>query len=117
MSYRILYTTEPERIIAAAIMEARNTIDAIKGKSGNDAKSYVDGQIDLVHQNSALVYKVCTFNENMVGYFALSVTNMGLNVTNISQVIRPNYQSLIVEVNQAITNFINTGGWKPDFLQ
>lgn len=117
MNYRILYTCEPERIIAATIMDARMTIPAIEGKSGAFAKAYVDSKINLVPKNGGLVYKVCTFNENMVGYFVLSVTNMGLNVEKIDQAIRPNYQLLEEDVNQAVTNFINTGGWKADFLQ
>lgn len=117
MNYRILYTTEPERIIAAAIMDARNTIAAIKGKSGAVAKEYVDSQINLVPQTTGLVYKVCTFNENMVGYFVLSVGNMGLSVDKIQQVIRPNYQGVEADINQVVTNFINTGGWRADFLQ
>jgi pantothenate kinase len=116
MNYRIIYTTEPERIIAATIMDARNTIAAIKGKSGQVAKDYVDSQINLVPKIGGLVYKVVTFNENMVGYLVLSVDNITGFVDKIQQVIRPNYQSLESEVNQVVTNFINTGGWKADFL-
>jgi hypothetical protein len=52
----------------------------------------------------------------MVCYFVLSVDNIGVLATKIQQVIRPNYQSLESEVNQVVTNFINTGGWKADFL-
>jgi hypothetical protein len=52
----------------------------------------------------------------MVGYLVLSVDNITGFVDKIQQVIRPNYQSLESEVNQVVTNFINTGGWKADFL-
>lgn len=115
MSYRILYTTEPKRIISGVIMDSRFTIPALAGLGGFAVKRYVD---DLIVQVSSgeLVYKIETFEGQMAGVFALRVTNNGLNVENLFTYLRPAFQSLGITINLLVSSWVQNGDWKPDFL-
>jgi hypothetical protein len=116
MTIRFIYSTEPSRVISASIIDAKSTIPSLVGKNGVDTKAYIDTKLNLVQQESALVYKMETMDGNMIGVIALSVDNTSLIVTKILEVVRTNYTNMYSEISSSITNFITGGGWRPDFL-
>lgn len=117
MTIRFIYSTEPEKIIAASVIDAKTSIPSLVGKNGVDTKAYIDLKLDAVRDSRGLVYKMETIDGNMIGVLVLSVDNSGLVVTKILEVVRINFQNMYSEISKQITTFINEGGWKPDFLQ
>lgn len=117
MTIRFIYSTEPSKVIAAAVIDSKNSIPSLVGKNGVDTKAYIDLKLGMVQESSGLVYKMETIDGNMIGVIALSVDNSGLVVTKILEVVRINFRDMYSEISKQITTFINEGGWKPDFLQ
>ncbi len=117
MIIRFIYSTEPSKIISAAIIDAKTSIPSLVGKNGVDTKAYIDTKLNLVQQSEALVYKMEAVDGNMVGVIALSVDNTTLIVTKILEVVRINFTNIYSEISNQITTFIIEGGWRPDFLQ
>ena len=62
--------SEYKRIIQSVLIDKRASIAAIKDKSGDVIKSYIDAQAALVNGN-CMFYKIETDGGNLVGYFTL----------------------------------------------
>lgn len=117
MIIRFIYSTEPSKVISAAVIDTRSQIPSLVGKNGVDTRAYIDTKLALVKQSEALVYKMETMDGNMVGVIAVAVDNTTLIPSKILEIVRINFQDIYSEISRQITIFINEGQWKPDFLQ
>lgn len=115
MTFNFIYATESTRIISATILDARFTIPELKDLGGFEVKDFVDLQISTLNSDT-LLYKIETELGNMAGYFTLVVGNMGLSAVKSTQFLRPNYQGLENEINISVSEFVQNGLWKQDFL-
>jgi len=115
MEFTIKYTTEPKRILAAAIMDSRFSIPILAGLGGFEVKEYVDNQIALLVDN-VLPYKIETNMGNFAGFLSLKITNMGLTAVKFQEFLRPSFLAFNDEISNIISIFISDGWWKRDFL-
>jgi len=115
MEYIIEYCPPFElfRIMQAVIIDNRATLFTIP-YNGNTIQSYVDNQVSLVNEN-VVVYKILTLNGNLVGYFSLEFI-ASYSVSKLQQLIRPQYNYDIANINQLINTFVQSNEWTNDFL-
>ena len=110
----IRYDTEYNRVIPAVTIDSRSTIPAIKTASGNDVKVYFDDIVANVKSRKLLPYKLETVDGNLIGYFAISVTN---NVGNLEySCIRPQFQNTSSQIMTEVNNFITSKRWTCDII-
>lgn len=114
MSFFTSYCENWERVIPACIIDNRASIPAIKNKDGFTIKAYLDSQLALVTED-VLVYRVETADCNLAGFFSLQVNRDTRSSEKIMEVLRPAFQGN-TEISLLITNFINGGSWRNDFL-
>ncbi len=114
MAYKIIYRTEPHRIITACIIDSRKGT-FLANKSGQVINDYVSQKLSVLSANT-LTYKIEEGNGTMVGYFAL-LLNTQVKTADLQQsAIRTAFSTKQLEINQLIANFISGGEWKNDFL-
>lgn len=112
MTFNIIYEPDFERLIMAVNNDSTATIPAIRNASGNAILAYNQAQIGLIVPG-VNIYKVESETGNLCGFFALQV---GPPAKVLFQQVRPNFQSLLDEINQNIVTFINEGGFSYDVI-
>lgn len=116
MTFRFIYSQEVPRLVTAVIIDSKSLIPEIALGIGSVIKTYTDGQIAQLNENSTLTYKIESMDGNLAGYFSILLTNMGQNATKFQQVLRPAFQSFSSKLSEDISNFIQNGEYRPDFL-
>lgn len=118
MDYIIEYCPPFElfRIMQAVIIDNRATLFPAppQNYNGNTIQSYVDGQVAMVTANVVL-YKILTLNGNLVGYFSLQFM-ASYSVNKLQQLIRPQYEYDVANIDALIDTFVASNAWANDFL-
>ena len=114
MIYYITYSLDKRRIVPAVLIDNRAT-NGLAGKTGFEIKEVTDAAVVGVGEKG-LFYLVETEQGNLAGYFVLRVhlSNFSVNLAGIQ--LRPAFKDQSVEINQNITEFVNSGLWKTDYL-
>lgn len=105
--------TDYQRMINGILIDSQYLIPAISNKNGFAIKAYCDVEIAKVTDN-VIPYKIETENGNVAGFFTLQ-TN-GSITTLYQKQLRPAFVQFDIELNQLISNFINTNRWINDTL-
>lgn len=113
MNYIISYCIEYQRYITAINCDSTAVIPVLANQLGSIILAYNNSLIDQVVPG-VNVYILETENANLVGYFALKITN-GVSILLFSQ-NRPAFQKFSLEISQNIANFIQEGGWAFDCI-
>lgn len=115
MTYYFTYSkSECQRIIPAALIDSRGSINDIKNKVGSVIKTYTDQQSALVTEE-ALFYKIETEDGNLVGYFILTPSSVG-TMNLVKKQLRPAFVEFDAIISGQIANFILSGDWNFDKL-
>jgi len=101
--------SEYKRIIQSVLIDKRASIAAIKDKSGDVIKSYIDAQAALVSGN-CMFYKIETDGGNLVGYFTLKHEVYGV-VTLYQYEIRPAFVQFDQIISNQVANFMQSNDW------
>lgn len=115
MSRRILYNESYKRVIPAVLIDSRAFVPAITTATGYEVKAYTDAQVSLV-TSTVIPYKIETDNGNLAGYFNLQVSTSPVSASVLNKQLRPAFQQFESEINQEISNFIQSSNWKADYL-
>lgn len=116
MIFRFIYQpSEFYRIIPAVCIDARANIPAIKNAVGAVIKAYTDAEAAKI-TDDVLFYKVETTEGVLAGYFSLKIINGGTVATILQYQTRISFSTYVTQISSQITNFINNGSWKQDYL-
>jgi hypothetical protein len=116
MTFNFIFEDEPSRLIPAILVDARANIPSISNAVGSVIKSYTDGEVGRLDDNS-IVYKIERADIGVLcGYFVLNI-NPGTGAATLgSLVVRPAFQNMVTTISANIVNFITSGLWRTDFL-
>lgn len=114
MTFYATYIQEYSRVIAAIILEGRQSFAQTKDKTGFQVKAFFDSESNKVVEG-VVPYKIQTVDGNLVAYF--SVLTSGLSAQQYQLFIRPSFAQFSGQINQFISNFIGNGSWTADILQ
>lgn len=105
---------DKRRVVPAVLIDNRTT-NGLAGKTGFEIKEVTDqAVVNITTQD--LFYLVETDFGNLAGYFVLRVylSNFSVNLASIE--LRPAFKDQSVPIMQKITEFVNAGLWKTDYL-
>lgn len=114
MTYYFIFEDDYSRIIPALLIDARASIPQIANQIGAVIKNYTDSKVALVN-DTTITYKIETNLGVMAGYFTIQVDISNKTAVLDQFVLRPAFQTFS-EIQSQIINFIQSGGWQPDFL-
>lgn len=114
MTYNFVYEPEYFRIIPAILIDARASIPEIKNQTGFPIKYYTDSQVAQINERS-ITYKIETELGVLAGYFSIQVNTINKTAILLMQQLRPAFKGF-TEIQTQISNFIQAGTWKPDYL-
>lgn len=113
MSYRFIFDDMFNRTIPAVMIDARKGTP-LANQIGNVIKGLTDAEVAKVVAG-VLPYKIeALANGGLVGYITINTNLQPVSV--YQQLIRPNFQQFIVQINQEISNFIKGNDWVYDSI-
>lgn len=116
MTFRLIYQpSEFSRIIPAICIDNRANIPAIKNAIGSVIKTYTDAEVAKI-VDEVLFYKVETTEGVLAAYFSLKIIKGGTVATLLQYKNRASFSVYVTQISSQITNFINNGNWKQDYL-
>lgn len=113
MKYLLSYLNDFKPIFWGVISDSRINIPAIKDKNGVIIKNYVDYIESWVIQG-VLPYKIETNGGNLVGFVGILVYPGPVQILFLQY--RPAFIKFQLDINQTISNFIESGSYQFDFL-
>lgn len=105
---------DKRRIVPAVLIDNRST-NGLAGKTGFEIKAVTDqAVVNITTQD--LFYLVETDFGNLAGYFILRVYVSNFSVNLVGVELRPAFKDQNMEIMQKVTEFVNSGLWKTDYL-